>query len=120
MENNLVVALEELKGAINNDPRVIAMKEAEEKLYGDPELIKLVMKKNSIEDEYQLTLKTKGEKSPEAKAIEKQLYEIKLALDTNPTAKAYNDAFIVVRDLLMYVDDILYGPFRRKSIAEEI
>ncbi len=120
MENNLAVALDELKAALNNDSRVIAMKEAEQKLYEDPELIKLVLKKNAVEDDYQLTLKSHGEKSEEAKAIQKELYEIKLALDTNPTAKAYNDAFIVVRDLTMYIDDILYGQFRRKSVAEDL
>ncbi len=119
MENNLAKVLEEFKGAFDNDPRVIAMKKAEEKLYEDPELIKLVLKKNAIEDQYQMVLKTKGEKSEEAKAVEKELYEIKLALDTNPTAKEYNDAFIVVRDLTMHIDDIVFGPYRRKSIAEE-
>lgn len=119
MENNLVKVLEEFKSAFDGDPRVIAMKKAEEKLYEDPELIKLVLKKNAIEDTYQMVLKTKGDKSEEAKAVEKELYEVKLALDTNPTAKAYNDAFIVVRDLTMYIDDVIYGPFRRKSIAED-
>ena len=120
MENNLVVALDELKSALNNDSRVVAMKAAEQKLYEDPELIKLVLRKNDIEDEYQLMIKSHGENSEEAKATQKQLYEIKLALDTNPTAKAYNDAFIVVRDLTMYIDDILFGQFRRKSIAEDL
>ena len=38
-------------------------------------------------------------------------------LDSYPLAKEYGEAYIAVRDLYMQIDDILFGPYRKKTLS---
>lgn len=118
MEEKLIRSLNELKEALAGDPRVIALNEAEQSLYEDPALIELVKKKNAAEEEYQLALRIYGEKDEKTKEKERTLYEAKLEMDMNETAKKYSELYIVVRDLYMQIDDILFSPFRKKTLGD--
>lgn len=118
MEENLIKSLNELKDALTNDPRVIALNEAEQSLYADPALIELIKKKNAAEEDYQLALRIYGEKDEKTKEKEKALYIAKLQMDENETAKNYSELYIVVRDLYMQIDDVIFSPFRKKTIGD--
>lgn len=47
----------------------------------------------------------------------KALHEAKTNIDNHPLVKDYTEAYIKVRDLYMIVDDIIFGPYRKKTIA---
>jgi cell fate (sporulation/competence/biofilm development) regulator YlbF (YheA/YmcA/DUF963 family) len=112
MEEFIAEALESLRSALDGDPRVKALEEAEKELLGNEEVIALAKKKDAAESDYELALKTNSG----VEAARKRLYEAKLALDTHPVSKRYNEAYIAVRDLYMEIDDILIGPYRGKIL----
>lgn len=120
MDLILEKALTELKDAISKDNRQIKLVEIEKKLYEDPALLELVKKKDDLENEYNQILSYEDKNSDAAKNVEKALYEAKLALDTYPLAKEYSDAFVAMRDIYMQIDDIIFGPFRKKTLATRI
>ncbi|MCR4562721.1 MAG: hypothetical protein K5694_05940 [Bacilli bacterium] len=120
MQNSLEIAIEELRLALENDSRVILLKELEEKLYSIPEVIDLYKRKDEAENHYSDLLKIKDENDPEVLEARKALYEAKKNLDLQPDVMKYSEAFIVVRDLYMIIDDILFSPFRKKPILEGI
>jgi len=120
METELSLALSQLNDALKSDPRILALNQAEEALYRSPEVIELAKKKDAAEQAYEDCLVYHKEKDPEALALQHQLYQAKLALDKHPLAQEYNAAYILVRDLYMKIDDILYGPFRKRSLFEGI
>ena len=82
-------------------------------------LIELSQKKDRLEREYETVLSYAKEDSLETKAYEKALYEAKLALDSHPLVQEYNSLYVPIRDLYMQMDDILFGPFRSKTLSHE-
>lgn len=118
MEKELLDDLSSLKDALKGDPRVLALEKAEAALTASPEVIELAKKKDAAERDYEDCLSYHKETDPEAIKLQKVLYQAKLTLDEHPLSKAYNAAYIPVRDLYMALDDILYSPFRKKSLFE--
>lgn len=119
MEEELFRSLNELHDALKEDPRIIKLNELEERLYKDNEVIELTKKKNDLERDYVSCLSYSNYQSPLAKEKQKALYEAKMELDSNPLVKEYNEAFIKVRDIYMQIDDIIFGPFRSKTLSSE-
>jgi cell fate (sporulation/competence/biofilm development) regulator YlbF (YheA/YmcA/DUF963 family) len=119
MEKELLNALVELKSALDEDPRVKKLQALEQEMMANDVVIALAKKKDALERDYEDILSYRKETSPEAQAAQKALYEAKLALDQHPLVARYNAAYIPVRDLYMQIDDILYAPFRKKSLFEE-
>ena len=113
-------SLEELKKALDGDPRVIRLNELEKKLYDDSHLLELVKKKDDLERQYNSLLSYMDKDSEEAKAVEKALYEAKLEMDSHPLAKEYSEAFVEVRDIYMQIDDILFGQYRVKTLSSKV
>ncbi len=120
MEEEILKSIASLGEAIKEDARVKRLNALENKLYEDPELIELVKKKNDLERDYESSLSYLSSSSDEARVKEKALYEAKLALDTYPLVKEYNEAYILVRDLYMQMDDIIFGKFRSKTLSSEV
>lgn len=120
MEKELFDDLASLKEALKADPRLRALEEAERNLMASPEVIELSKKKDAAERDYEDCLSYHKESDPEALRLQKSLYQAKLTLDEHPLSKAYNVAYIPVRDLYMAIDDVLYSPFRKKSLFEGI
>lgn len=120
MDLVLEKALTELKEAIASDPRVKFLSEVEAKLYEDPALLELVKKKNDLEKEYGSLLSYEEREGEKAKQLEHALYEAKLELDNHPLAKEYSEAFIKVRDIYMQIDDIIFGPYRKKTLSTKV
>ena len=119
MEQTLVASLSELKQALKDDPRVKRLNEREEKLLLDPEVVELIKTKNLLEDDYETLLSYTKPSEEASERAQKALYEAKLALDTHPLVKEYNDAYLEVRDLYLEIDDILFGEFRSKTLSSE-
>lgn len=120
MEEEIFESLSQLRDALNNDERIKKLNELEEKMYQNEEIIALAKRKNALEDEYGLVLSYTDINSDEAKKIQKALYEAKLQLDSQPLVKEYNESFIKIRDLYMQIDDIIFGPFREKTLSSEV
>jgi cell fate (sporulation/competence/biofilm development) regulator YlbF (YheA/YmcA/DUF963 family) len=118
MEKELVDALGELKLALASDPRVKKLDALEKKVMEDPSVLALSQEKENAVNAYQEILSYHKENDPEALLLQKKLYEAKKALDENPLVQEYNAAYIVVRDLYMTIDDILYKDFRRPQLTE--
>jgi cell fate (sporulation/competence/biofilm development) regulator YmcA (YheA/YmcA/DUF963 family) len=119
MNISLSKSLDGLKSAIENDERIIRLNELEKKLYDDPSLLELVKKKDDLEREYNTVLSYKDKDSDEAKRVGKALHDAKMELDTYPLAKEYSEAYIAVRDLYMQIDDIIFGPYRKKTLSSK-
>ena len=117
MNISLSKSLEGLKAALSGDERIIKLGELEKKLYDDPSLLELVKRKDDLEREYNSLLTYKDRNSEEAIKVSKALHEAKEEMDSYPLAKEYTEAFIVVRDLFMEIDDIIFGPYRKKTIS---
>ena len=107
--------LQDLRNAMESDPRVKRLEEAEAVLKADPSLSLLLEKKNEALGRY-LTIRLEcGEDSEEAKEALKTLHQAKLALDEQPSAREYSLRFSELNLLYLQIDDILFGPYREKA-----
>jgi cell fate (sporulation/competence/biofilm development) regulator YmcA (YheA/YmcA/DUF963 family) len=119
MEESLLQALEQLKEALNQDPRVQKLVFLEQRVMSEPRVLELSKKMEAAAQAYEDLLVYKKETDPEAKSLQKSLYFCKKALDEDPLVKEYNAAFIAVNDLYMALDDLLFSPFRFKTLFAE-
>lgn len=104
---------------MEEDPRFIALMEAEARLEEDPEVISLSKIKAEKEEEYNDAISHFGEKNPMTIEKRKNLHQAKLDLDYHPLAKEYTEAFVAVRDLLSVIDDILFDDLRIKESCQK-
>ena len=112
MNEEIIKSVESLAKALKEDPRILRLNQLEEELSSNPEVIELSQKKETV-------LSYAKEDSLETKAYEKALYEAKLALDSHPLVQEYNSLYVPIRDLYMQMDDILFCPFRSKTLSHE-
>lgn len=103
-----------LREAIESDERLKRLLLLEEKVEKDDSLKPLVKAKDEAQEEYERAIHLGNEEKLKA---EKKLYLAKKELDEHPLVKEYNEAFINVKDLYMWIDDILFSPFRKKSFV---
>lgn len=118
MNDRLREALYEYAKLLKEDARVLRMRDLEKRLTEDEEVVALSRAMDEAERLYSEALATNDQELIEKR--KKELYEAKLALDTNPLAKEYTESYIAVRDLYAEIDDILFSPYRRKVISKEI
>ncbi len=114
MKKELLDAIVSFKEACRNDPRFLRLKESEASALSSPEVISLHQKMETIMIAYQEAL---SHGSSDKAHLERELHSAKLALDNHPLMKEYNEAFVAVRDLQLYFDDILFGPFNKKILT---
>ena len=112
MEVLTVNLLNELREALNADPRVLALSEAEASLSSDEEANAKKTLADKAEEEYENAIKLHGQDSPEAKAALHDLYLAKKALDELPVSRQYNKCYQEVRRLYDEIDGRVLGPFR--------
>ncbi len=108
-------AVNELSSALKNDPRNIDLKEKERIMMESEEVFHLSKRLEMASEDYSRAMQLKDKALIEEKR--KALHEIKTKLDSNPLVKAYNEAYVKVRDLYMQVDDIVFGPYRNKTLS---
>ena len=118
MEKELFDALEELREALHEDPRVKKLEALEKKVTEDPKVVVLAKEKEAAANTYQDLLSYHKETDPEALVLQKNLYLAKKKLDEEPLVAEYDEAYIVVRDLYMQIDDTLYKDFRKRSLLD--
>ncbi len=119
MEATLLNALDSLKAALDQDPRVRALAESEDQMSRSPEVRRLAERKDAAQTAYEDVVARFGVRAAATLAAQKALYEAKKALDEEPLVQRYNAAYSEVRDLYMAIDDTLFGPYRRKQLLRE-
>ena len=110
---------EELKVALENDPRVIRLNELEKELNNSQEVILLAMKKDQANNDYNDILRHFSKESEEAIKYQRILYEAKKALDEHPLVKEYNATYKEVRELYSQISDILFSSFNASLCPKE-
>lgn len=115
MEERIEKAISEFASLLKEDARVKALKEKEALMMEDEEAIHLANRLHEAEETYSFVVSTNDKK--EIDRAKKNLHQAKLALDMHPSVKAYNEAFVAVRDLYMQIDDLFFGPYRKKVIS---
>lgn len=104
----------ELKELINKDERFLRLNELEKELENNEEVMRLAYLKDRANDEYNDALRLFKEDSEEVRKARLKLKEAKEKLDTHPLTQKYLEAYKSVRDLLLEVNDILFGDIKKK------
>ena len=115
MNQELLAKIEILKQEIEKDENVLKVQELDKKMNNDKEVMKLSYRKDCALSEYEDALKHFGSDSEEVRKAQKALYEAKLALDSHPLVKEYNQYFAKVRLLYKKVNDMIFGEFSEKG-----
>lgn len=115
MDENIYFLAKDLKNEMTNDPRFIRLDELEKKMNDDEEVIRLAMKKDKLNEEYNDLSRFYKDDDPVLVKKRRELVSAKEELDSHPLVKEYLEAYSVVRDLLIEVDNILFGDFKGKK-----
>lgn len=114
MKQETLEALNLLKTNLDNDPRVVLLKEKEKIMSVDLKANELSIKMKLASSKYDDDLNHFGFDSPLATESRQELHQIKLELDTLDVVKDYMDAFKEVRKLYEQIDEILFSSFKEK------
>ncbi len=112
MKETTLRALDDLRIAMEEDPRLLSLAEAEKTVNEDPELGPLYQAAEKARADYLLSRVESGEEDEKTKACLKRLHEAKLALDLHPSAFEYSRCYAEVNGLLRQIDEILFAPFK--------
>ena len=99
--------LDDLREALSTDSRFLALQRAEKALEGSPKAKELALACQKARGRY-LSLRVElGEEDEETRLALK-------ALDLEPSAKEYNEAYALCRALLQELDETLFGGLKEK------
>lgn len=115
MEKTLATALEELKEALEKDPRVNNCRDKEKSMMENEEVLLLMASKDRLEREYEDKLSYCAKEDPSLQKAQHDLYIVKKVLDEHPLVKEYTASYLMVRDLYAEIDEIIFAPYRRKG-----
>lgn len=113
MKQETLEALNLLKTNLDNDSRVVLLKEKEKIMSADLKANELSIKMKLASSKYD-DLNHFGFDSPFAVKSRQELHQIKLELDTLDVVKDYMNAFKEVRKLYEQIDEILFSSFKEK------
>ena len=119
MEEDIYSLAEKVKEALNNDPRYIALNEAEEKMNNDKIVISLVIAKEKALNEYNDILRHFDRESDTAKKYQKALYVAKKQLEEHPLVKDYLAKYQQVRILYEQINSILFSDLNPSLCPKE-
>ena len=109
--------LDDLREALSTDSRFLALQRAEKALEGSPKAKELALSCQKARGRY-LTLRVElGEEDEETRLALKAFHQAKLALDLEPSAKEYNEAYALCRALLQELDETLFGGLKEKRLC---
>jgi hypothetical protein len=111
LRKEVAVLAMELHDSIENDPRVIALKKAEERMEQDHEVMRLGYFFELAQTEYNAVLKIFDTNSIEALNAQKKLYKAKKVLDENTLVSEYLLCFQTVRKMYDIIQLELFSPF---------
>lgn len=112
MDEKILNLTEELKAAMDNDPRFLRLKEIEERMNNDESVMKLAYQKDMKNDRYNDLLKIYDENHPLVKQAQKELYEANQELNNHMLVKSYMAAYLEVKMVLHQVNNILFSDFK--------
>ncbi len=115
MNEKTAQALHALISAMENDPRMLKLKEAERALNEDPKAKELSKKKDELTEEFEVARFRYGEESDQAKSAWHSLYLIKKELDEIPSSVSYRKSYAPMAMLFREMDAILFDCFRDES-----
>ena len=119
MEEKIILLSEKLKEAIGNDPRYIALNEAEKKMNEDKEVQSLAFAKEKALNEYNDILRHFDRESDTAKKYQKALYVAKKQLEEHPLVKDYLVKYQQVRILNEQINSILFSDLNSSLCPKE-
>lgn len=115
MNNTLYEELYKLNEIMKNDPRFIRLKELDEELNKNEEVMKLSYQKEMAIVAYEDALNHYGKNSEELKKAQQNLAKCKLNLDNHPLVKEYYLALQKVREMDREVNQKLFEEFQVKE-----
>lgn len=115
MNNSLYEEVYKLRDQMKSDPRFLALKEMDEKLNNNEEVMKLAYQKEMAIVEYEDALNHYGKNSAELKKAQQNLAKCKLNLDNHPLVKEYYLALQKVREMDRKVNEKLFDDFNMKE-----
>ena len=115
MSNSLYEEVYKLRDQMKSDPRFLALKELDEKLNNNEEVMKLAYQKEMAIVEYEDALNHYGKNSAELKKAKQNLAKCKLNLDNHPLVKEYYLALQKVREMDRKVNEKLFDDFNMKE-----
>jgi|GEM_PF-1343617 len=115
MNNSLYEEVYKLRDQMKSDPRFLALKEMDEKLNNNEEVMKLAYQKEMAIVEYEDALNHYGKNSAELKKAQQNLAKCKLNLDNHPLVKEYYLALQKVREMDRKVNEKLFDGFNMKE-----
>ena len=107
--------LEDLRRALEEDPRAMRLSDAEKRLCEAKGLKALVDEKNARNEDYLRLRLERGEEDAETVEAKRLLREAKLRLDLEPICREYTLCHGEWSHVLRQVDDVLFHDFREKS-----
>lgn len=111
MNSPLLEKITKLKDEIDNSPEVKELNRLNELLENNNEVMRLCYKKDIAVTNYEDALKHFGDNSPEVKNAQKELYQAKLALDSNDLVKQYNEQYKIVKKIYDKINEEIFNPF---------
>ena len=115
MNKALYDELYELRYIMKNDERFLSLKELDEKLNNNEEVMKLSYKKEMAIVEYEDALNHYGKDSEELQKAQQKLAKCKLELDNHPLVKEYYLALRKVREMDREINQKLFEDFQAKE-----
>jgi len=115
MNNSLYEEVYKLRDQMKSDPRFLALKEMDEKLNNNEEVMKLAYQKEMAIVDYEDALNHYGKNSEELKKAQQNLAKCKLNLDNHPLVKEYYLALQKVREMDRKVNEKLFDDFNMKE-----
>lgn len=115
MNNSLYEEVYKLRDQMKSDPRFLTLKELDEKLNNNEEVMKLAYQKEMAIVEYEDALNHYGKNSAELKKAQQNLAKCKLNLDNHPLVKEYYLALQKVREMDRKVNEKLFDDFNMKE-----
>lgn len=115
MNNSLYEEVYKLRDQMKSDPRFLALKEMDEKLNNNEEVMKLAYQKEMAIVEYEDALNHYGKNSAELKKAQQNLAKCKLNLDNHPLVKEYYLTLQKVREMDRKVNEKLFDDFNMKE-----
>jgi len=112
-------ALESLKLALESDHRRLLLEEREKAALRSTEVLAL---KKALDERKEAYDKIRSLDRPESNLLEqaqKDLYQAKLAFDSHPLVASYLSAYRAFKEVEREVDDIVFGPYRKRIINLE-
>ncbi len=118
MDSHLSTLIEELNALIRSSEDFKRLNVLDEQLYMDAQLLALASAKNNILEDYNSAIRFNDEERK--KLCEKQLYEIKLQIDTHPLVQEYNLAYKELQKITSDLNKEIFLNFRGVKLCNNL